>query len=158
MAEILTKELVTHAINFLRPSIREILENMDCIWGPTWVEIVFSGPRGLFVQSSAGFKTEWNPAWGEQRDFSAVAEGKHNLSQRERMSGSAMVQHEPWRLQRGDWLYSGSAYREGGLVCGVSGAKGEVDEMIANLVLETVIGLCILRRRELHDNGVKQIC
>jgi hypothetical protein len=157
MAEILTQGLVEQAIDLLRPTIREILENKDFIWGPKWVEIVFSGLAGVYVEGTIGYKVQWDPEWGEEKDFLAVAGSKHDLSHREKMSGSEIVLLQPWRLQCGDWIYSGSVYSEG-FTCGVSGAKGEVDEMIAHLIIETVKGLCILRRRTLQENGVKQLC
>lgn len=157
MAEIITWRLVEQAFEFLNPTVCKILENKDCNWGPKWVEIVFTGSKTIFVQTTVGSKAEWDPEWGEEKDFLSVALSKHNLSKREKMSGSEILFLQPWRLEIGDWLYSGSAYSDG-LVCGVSGAKGEVDEMIAHLVIETVKGLCILRRRNLMDNKVKQLC
>ena len=157
MAKILTQELVNKAVELLRPAVEKILEDKDCIWGPAWVELVFSGHNCVFAFTKFGNKTEWNDEWGEEKNFYALATAKHDLSRREGMSSSQIVLLKPWLLERGDWLYSGSSCSDD-LVCGVSGAKGEIDEMIADLLITTVKGLCVLRRKELQDNGVKQIC
>jgi len=147
---IITKELVTKAVELVRPTAEAILTADGTTWGPRWIDGYVSVPGLEDIQFRFGQKTEWNLAWGEERPFAAIAKAKLQLTKRMGDDTSIVTAICPWQLQEGEYLYPGGCSRWG-ISASASGAKGRADEAIATLVVYTVIMLAHLetdRRRE----------
>ena len=92
-----------------------------------------------FVDENA----QWNPEWGIREKFDGIAFKKLCVVKREKLPTSVVVAIKPWKLQEGEYLYSGGTTRAG-ISVAVSGAKGRTDEALAEIVLSTVIMLLFL--------------
>ena len=156
MNDILTERLVMQAIELARPSALAILQHPGTTWGPKYVMGSVSCPivEGGIVSFRFGdVPEEWDTSWGDEfaeADFFEFAERKRMLAERGGGPTSQIVVDMPWLLRPGDNLYpGGTAY--GGLSCGVSGATGEADELIAKLVLSMVIGLTRMEAKHRVD-------
>lgn len=156
---ILTQELVTRAIALATPSINAVLAEKDTGWGPRWVAVVVSGPglEGRIVEL-VGHIEEWKVQWGEQRDFREIASQKASLAERTGMPTEEVVSRKPWLLQEGDFLFQGGTAGEpGGLTVTASGAHGETDEGISDMVKALLIMLCRLRVKQMKEAGVDRL-
>ena len=156
---ILTQELVTRAIALATPSINAVLAEKDTGWGPRWVAVVVSGPglEGRIVEL-VGHIEEWKVQWGEQRDFREIASQKASLAERTGMPTEEVVSRKPWLLQEGDFLFQGgTAGERGGLTVTASGAHGETDEGISDMVKALLIMLCRLRVKQMKEAGVDRL-
>jgi len=141
---IITKAMVIEALEFVVPSAEVILATeFGTTWGPRWVEGFIDIPGLLDFPFRFGKKTEWNSTWGEEKNFSVMAMRKLRTAKRLRMNTGIAITRCPWLFQEGDYLYSGGVYREG-IACGVSGAKGWVDEGLAEMVVSSIIILAQL--------------
>ena len=143
---IISEYLVTGVVNLVAPAIRELLnsEMAGATWGPQWVDVYINAP-GLehrFV-TQFGKRTEWNPEWGEERNFGLVADKKQQLSEREKMNTSEIAALKPWLIQDGEYLYPGGVY-DSGISVGVSGAKGWADEAIGKILVAYIIMFAML--------------
>ncbi len=139
---IITREMVDLAIELVRPAAERIIATPGANWGPQWAEGAFTAPglQGQVVRFRYGTKTDWDPAWGEEKPFGAIAEKKLWLALEHGLPTSIIVLIYPWLLNEGDWLYSGG-YAEMEIGCGLSGIKGHGDEGIGALVVKTVMML-----------------
>lgn len=150
---IINRGLVVRAIELVRPAAEAILACDDMVWGPRWVIGVVDAPRLITVMFQFGEKTEWNPEWGEEKDFGGIAEKKMDVSKRLREDTSKIVAEHPWLFERNEYLYPGGVSRSG-ISVAISGAKGRTDEGLANLVADTIIMLAHLetdRRKEVKE-------
>lgn len=166
---ILTKELVEKAIELVRPVAEKILNTEGTTWGPKWVRGVVKLPGLLGPLDVIGFEfgdvsiddfgdvsTEWNPDWGERKNFREIAETKLETAIREDMNTSFVVATRPWQLLPGEYLYAGGATRNG-ISVAVSGAKGVTDEALAEMVISAIIMLALLETEKRLKEGKEQI-
>ena len=142
---IITNDLIKTALSLIELTAREILLSEGTTWGPRWVEGFISAPG---VSGAIPFKfgkvTEWNNEWGKRRFTSSeIALKKLNLAERFGDDTSSIIEACPWVLEEGEFLYAGGISRFG-INVGVSGAKGRVDEAIANLLVDCIIMLAHL--------------
>jgi len=140
---IITEKMVREAIELVNPAAEAILVAEGATWGPHWVEGFVNVPGLPDIPFLFGRKTEWNPEWGKELDFISIAKAKLWVAKRLRMNTSVVAVTCPWLLLPGEYLYPGGAYRDG-IVCGVSGAKGRVDEALAEMVVSIIIMLAQL--------------
>jgi len=149
---IINQSLVDRALVLVRPTAEEILSAGGMTWGPLWVEGVVSAP-GLLRNPLFRFGrfAEWDPEWGEKKDFMEVAMCKFRLAKRLRMNTSVAITLYPWLLEEGDYLYPGGVYRDG-IACGISGAKGRVDEGLSEMVVTAIIILANLEADARKEN------
>lgn len=157
---ILTERLVLAAIELARPSALSILAYPGATWGPKYVMGTVSCPEvsgGIISFQFGDEPDKWDPSWGDEEtpeDFLNFAEPKRQLAARGNGPTSQIAVDSPWLLEPGNSLWpGGTAYN--GLSCGVSGATGEADELIAKLVLSMVIGLARMEAR--HRFETKQM-
>jgi len=154
---ILTEELVRKAIALATPSINAILWTKGTTWGPKWVAIAFSGPwLDEPVTAIVGDVEEWKEEWGKPKSFEAIALAKLQTAFGKGDYTGHMVACTPWRLVEGDYLYRGGVFRDG-LAASASGAYGETDEGIAEIVLAMVRMLCNLRVRILKEAEINRL-
>lgn len=156
---ILTEELVRRAINLATPSINAVLAEKDTVWGPRWVAVAVSG-AGLEqpITAIVGQVEQWKAAWGEQKDFREIALAKTSLAERTGMATQVVVYRHPWLLEEGDFLFQGGIATEpGGLTVTASGAYGETDEGISELVKALIVMLCRLRVKQLKEAGIERL-
>ena len=141
---IITKELVKEAIELVRPTAEKILNTEGTTWGPKWVEGLIKVP-GLEDEISffLGEVTEWNSSWGKETFFNEIAAKKLQMAKREGMNTSILVAIKPWKLEKGEYLFSGGAVRDG-ICVAVSGAKGRTDEALAEMVISAIVMLAFL--------------
>ncbi len=140
---IISQSMIDWAIVLVKPAAEEILFAAGMTWGPLWVDGVVSAPGLNDLYFRFGRPAEWNPEWGEKRDFSEVAKCKLRLAKRLRINTSVAIVLYPWLLEEGDYLYPGGVYRDG-IACGISGAKGRVDEGLSEMVVSAIIILANL--------------
>ena len=140
---IITKGLVERAIYLVTSTARAILATKGATWGPRWVHGFVNTPGLADVSFRFGLRINWNPRWGEELDFVSVAKTKMQVAKRLRINTSVVVATCPWLLLPGEYLYPGGVYRNG-IACGVSGAKGRVDEALAEMVVSAIIMLAQL--------------
>jgi len=136
---IIDQTMIDRAINLIEPTAQAIFATRDLVWGPPWVHGAISVPNipeDLLFRF--GDPNPWNPEWGEIRDFAEVAKRKLELAKRLKMNTSVAINLYPWLLKEGEYLYPGGVYRDG-IACGVSGAKGWVDECLAEMVVSAII-------------------
>lgn len=154
---ILTKELVRRAIRLVEPAAEEILSASDMIWGPDWVDgrVKIPGLEGI-ISFYFGSAMGWRETWGEEKDFGEIAERKLRVVEREGVNTSIVVATKPWQLKKGEYLYAGGAVRDG-ICVAVSGAKSQVDEAIAEMVISAIIMLALLETERRLEEGEKQI-
>lgn len=155
---IITEELVKGAIRLVNPSALAILAAEGTTWGPRRVEgfLVAPGLRDP-VMFSFGEREEWKPEWGPQRSFWPIAERKLAVALREGVPTSVVVATRPWVLKLDEYLYAGGTVRHG-IGVAVSGAKGRVDETLAEMVLDAVVMLAMLdadRRMEIKKMRIE---
>ena len=151
---ILTEMMVTKAIEMVRPAAETILSTAGTTWGPRWVE-GWVAERDLTKRISFNFGTssrDWNPKWGDLKDFSKIASAKLDVVWREGMSTRLVVAIQPWTLRPSEYLYSGGVIR-GSICVAVSGANGATDEAIAEIVLSSIIMLAQLEADERMMRG-----
>ena len=155
--EIITKELVRRAVEFVKPAVKKILDVEDTTWGPRWVEGLVKIP-GLEERLSftLGKITKWNPTWGETISFGRIAAAKLQVVEREGVNTSILVATKPWKLEKGEYLYSGGAVRDG-ICVAVSGAKGRTDEAIAEMIISAITMLAFLETEKRLKEGQEQI-
>jgi len=160
---ILTKELVKEAIELVRPAANKILETEGLTWGPKYVEgIVRITGLGEIIAFDFGDTTPkynkkaWDPKWGEQKNFALIARAKLSVVVREGMNTSLVVATRPWKLEPGEYLYAGGATRDG-ISVAISGAKGWVDEALAEMVISAISMLAHLETDKRLEEGKKQI-
>lgn len=140
---IITEEMILKAIALIRPTAQTMLRTQGLTWGPKYVEgnIRINGlPASKF---RFGTMVKWDPKWGEIKNFAKIAQRKRAEAERGRTNTSAIVAARPWILRKGDYLYSGGAYRDG-IAVGVSGSFGWVDEAIAIMLIDVIVMLAHL--------------
>lgn len=142
---IITEELIKAAFGLVEPTVEVILLADGTTWGPRWVEGFVSAPgTDGTVPFKFGKVTEWNEKWGPKRDSaSEIATMKLQVTEDTGEDTSTIVAVAPWLLKNGQYLYPGGASRLG-ISVAVSGAKGWVDEAIANMVIDCIIMLARL--------------
>ncbi len=152
---IITTEMVERALLLAKPIIELLLRQPDAIWGPTWVRGYIRAP-GLSSDVPFIFgeiPNEWNPTWGEKRDFTTVARAKLELADRVSEDTSKIIATAPWKLKSGEFLYPGGITYLG-ISVGTSGAMGWTDEAISNIIMCLIIMLAHLetdRRIAAHE-------
>lgn len=151
---IITDDMVTRALSIAQPTVELLLKEPENTWGPGWVEGWIHVPRLEYnIPFAFGKITDWNPVWGEKRDFSSVALTKMRLAHRLGKDTGDIVATEPWQLQSGEFLYPGGiTYR--GISVGTSGAMGWVDEAISNIIMSIIVMLAKFeadRRKAAHE-------
>jgi len=134
---ILTEEMIERAIAMVTPSAKKILAEKETTWGPVWVEVVVGFSSESYTYT-IGKPTPWKKKWGEFKNFSIIADAKMEAAAREKVNTSVLVASQPWNLEEGEYLYSGGATRDG-IAVGVSGAKGIVDEAIAEMIISAIV-------------------
>lgn len=152
---IITKEMVSQALLLVKPSIELLLKQPGMTWGPQWVQGYISCPG---IDHDIGFifgkvSEKWNPEWGEAKDFDTVAKKKLELAKRLGEDTSTITAVKPWMLLPDEYLYPGGASYLG-VSAGTSGAMGHVDELISNMIIETIIMFARLeadRRKTAHE-------
>ncbi|MBU4350958.1 hypothetical protein L6250_00350 [Candidatus Parcubacteria bacterium] len=136
---IISQSKIDYALTLVRPAAEEILQAVGMTWGPQWVEGVVSVPGLNDFYFHLGRRCdEWDPEWGEKKDFREIAKCKLRLAKRLRMNTSTAVALFSWLLEEGDYLYPGGIYRDG-IACAASGAKGRVDESLSEIVVSAII-------------------
>lgn len=85
-----------------------------------------------------------------------IANWKSNKSASNGFSTAELTFDRPWDHKPGDFLYPGSAV-SGSLSVGSSGLKGYGDEIVSNMILKIIEGLCKLKRDELYAADIKQL-
>jgi len=141
---IITEEMVREALRLVDPTVRAILNIPSANWGPQWVDGFISVPGvETDIPFQLGIVTPWNPAWGREMNFKDVALAKLSLAKRTGECTSLIVAAHPWQIPDGEYLYPGGASRLS-ISVGVSGAKGRVDEAIANIIIDAIIMLAQL--------------
>ncbi len=159
---LLTRDIVFRALDLTRPSIIAILSRDFAIWGPSWVSIYINGPglqKPFFALINAGdSECKWKKEWGEEKNFGVIARHKLNLAQRTGMRTSLLASQCPWVFQEGDFFYPGGVAKEkNGLVVATSGARGETDEGISDIIYVTIEMLCRIKIKEMQDSGRDQV-
>lgn len=144
------------AINIARPSIEKLLEAEGTTWGPKWVVVVIDVPGLSRHIITIGEVTDWNPEWGEEKDFKEIAMAKADLCNRLNMDTRQIVENYPWLLEEGDFLYAGGSH-EAGITVAASGAKSEADEGIGYMIINALTTIGLLRRRALVEEGVGRL-
>lgn len=155
---IITGEMILRAIGLIELTAERILSCKDTTWGPKWVKGYVQVSGSGKIPFNFGIITKWNPAWGVKKYFDHIAEKKMELAKRMNSNTSDIVAICPWQLQQGEFLYPGGVSRFG-ISVGVSGAKGHVDEAIANLMVDTIIMLAHLeaeKRKEEKRMEIKE--
>ena len=156
---ILTEELVKRAITLAAPSINALLAEKDTVFGPRSVAVVVSGP-GLKqrVVEIVGHVEEWQAQWGEQRDFREIASRKVALAERTGLPTDVVVSRMPWLLEEGDFLYQGGTVGESdGLTVAASGAFGQTDEAVSDIVKAIIVLLCRLKVKQMREAGINRL-
>lgn len=154
---IITQSMIDWAIVLVKPAAEDILRAAGMTWGPRWVDGVVSAPGLEDLKFRFGIKpSEWDPEWGAERDFSEVAMHKLGLAKRLRMNTSVAITLYPWLLEEGDYLYPGGVYRDG-IACGISGAKGRVDESLSEMLVSVIIMLAQLETDARKEHKQMQI-
>lgn len=149
---IITKELINKACELTRAAVQEIINDPHANWGPKWVDgKVYAPGLDKPLKFRFGEKTVWNPNWGHEVDFTAIAAAKFQLVEREKQNSSELALFKPWLVKDGEYLYSGGAHRDGITVC-VSGLHGWADEAISEIFISIIIMLSRLKA----DDLVKQ--
>ncbi len=139
---ILTGKMIKKAINLAKPSIFAILNDPKSVWRPKYVAINIAAP-GLMTRYKTDIDAEtksWDPEWPKKKQFALIAEKKTDLSEREQASTREIIAMTPWLVQKGEYLYPGGVYCED-IIVSVSGAKGDTDEAIANIILAMIVFL-----------------
>jgi hypothetical protein len=140
---IITEELIKEAIDLVSPSAEAIFAAEGTGWGPKWVDGFVAAPGLGDIPFRFGEATEWNPVWGDQPDFPAIAAQKLRLAKRLGEDTSRIVAVRPWQLEPGEYLYEGGVSRFG-ISAATSGAKGRTDEALADILVSTIIMLAHL--------------
>jgi hypothetical protein len=156
---ILTEELAKKAITLAAPSINAVLAENEAVRGARWVVVVVSGP-GLErrVIETVGHVATWQAEWGDQKDFREIALQKASLAERTGMPTAEAVSRKPWLLREGDFLFQGGTAAEpGGLVVTASGAHGETDEGISEIVKALIVMLCRLKVKQMKEAGIDRL-
>ena len=137
---IINEEMIKKAIDLIKPTAEKILENPDFIWGPGWVAvcIIIPGYEDDVFKFEYGNAQNWQPEWKKTRqEFEQIAESKVLVASRARCNTSIVVAATPWLLRDREYLYPGGVFHNG-ISVGVSGAKGTTDELIAELVANSI--------------------
>ena len=156
---ILTEELIRKALWLARPSVEAILLEDETVWGPRCVYVFVDGP-GLdsFMTSVMGSRDKWQKEWGKEEDFGKIAWQKLLLARRTGMPTGVVISRYPWMLKEGDFLYEGgTAGSPNGLSVGVSGAHGQTDEGIADIIYAAIVMLCRLKVRRMKCVGTERV-
>lgn len=140
---IIDERMVVRATHLVAPTASAILATSGTTWGPRWVDGVVRVPGLEDFHFVLGTKTDWNPEWGEGPDFVPFAQAKLEAAYRLGHDTGAIVALCPWQLESGENLYPGGVSRLG-IVCATSGAKGWVDEALANMVVSAIVMLAHL--------------
>jgi hypothetical protein len=155
----ITEEMLCQAIQLVRPMAEQLLGQSWAIWGPPYVcgVIYADDPNPVFFAYTRNGDDidvdgkDWDPAWGECLDFFSVAEMKVEIARSEHRSSREVAQNAPHLLLEDQKPWGGALYWEH-ISVGVSGAKEQVDEMIAGCVLECLKGLIFLAKREYDES------
>ena len=153
---IITEELIRQAVDLVAPSAEAILAAEGTGKGPKWVDGFVSAPELGDIPIRFGEATEWNPAWGDQPNFPAIAAQKLKLAKRLGEDTSRIVAVRPWQLEPGEYLYEGGVSRFG-ISAAISGAMGHTDEALADILVSTIIMLAHLetdRRIAAHHQKI----
>jgi len=140
---IITKGLILKVLDFVTPTVESILASENMTWGPKYINGYINVPGIEKHPFTFGEYEEWNPEWGEEKDFSLIAGKKADVAERLGGKTSNIVAMRPWLLKKGEFLYPGGNSRSG-ITVAVSGAIGWVDEFIATMILEAIIMLAQL--------------
>jgi hypothetical protein len=138
---------------------RVLLAQEGTTWGPRYVRVAagLPGYEGI-VHATLGDHEPWRIEWGEEVDFTPMAENKLEQALRVRGSSSDMLGGSPWNLRHGDYLPAGGACTsDGSIAVGVSGALGLADEAIALVLLTTIRQLYRQWYADLRDSGVQRL-
>ena len=154
--EILTVEMVDRAIEMVRPSVKKILSEKETTWGPVWVDIVVNLFPDKYYYYVIGKRTPWKKKWGEEKIFSNIAFAKLEAAAREGVNTSVLVATRPWSLRKDEYLYPGGVTRNG-IAVGVSGAKGIVDEAIAEMIVSVIVMFTKLETERRIKEGENKI-
>ena len=128
----LTKPVVKGAIAFVEPAIRALMEQCHGEHQNV-LHINVQTPNDLEVDHQIG-----DLASGEWKyPYDDIAIKKTEMAIRSG-SESFEVRFEPWLLQSDDTPYVGSAYYKG-IAVGVSGMDEDTDELVAHLILRSII-------------------
>lgn len=164
MVMIITEEMVHEAVGLVMPAIDAILAKKGTTWGPKWIAWCVKIPgmesdiRGPSFGKCAklAFKKWDEELWGDKSDFYAIARKKLAVAEREKAATSVISITRPWCLEEGEFLYPGGVHCDGVSVA-VSGAKGETDEAIAWLILNSILMLAKLEARRRIEEDRREI-
>ncbi len=150
----LTEELCQVALEIIRPTIEAAMEKevvkrkQGCLivldptkpWEPKykdWRSVAFQEDIVLFMQ-----------LWDDDRPwdgpFGEVALSKAFASWKTGLSGWRIQQECPYLYEKGWTKWGGSAVAEGGLVTSFSGVEAYFDQMISEMDLAAIKGVCML--------------
>ncbi len=147
---IIDDKLIRKASHLAAPSVKAILKDPSCVWGPKFVSYVIIHDEIYYVDCF-GKNTDWNPEWGSGPEFfMEVARKKAELAHRTRKSTGEVVALSPWELQPGDYTYPGGAYQDG-IAIGVSGVESTADELIAKILLACIVALAKLKTEKMIE-------
>lgn len=158
-SNIVTEGLVQLALDIAVLSITRLMEVklVEVVWGPKYLVIVVRHPALKEpIIRIIGFVVPWKAEWDNPDDYKKIANWKAETSQREGKPTSELTLMCPWDHQPGDYLYPGGVV-EGKLAVGSSGLKGFADETASYIVLDTIEGLCKLKRDQLQKEKVDQL-
>ncbi|KKQ76581.1 MAG: hypothetical protein US98_C0032G0008 [Parcubacteria group bacterium GW2011_GWC1_38_6] len=156
---IITKKLINEAIELAKPIVQAFLTAEGFTWGPKYVIGFVSTPwTGLipFDFVAPGETKEWNPVWGEEKDFANIAMKKLELTLRIGKNTSVVTADTPWLIRDGEYLYPGGVTQEG-ISVAISGAKGRTDEALAEILISIIIMLANLEADGRKKAGEMQI-
>lgn len=138
---IFTIAIANEAVELVRSAAEKILLTPGTTWGPKWVEGRIRVPESEEIISFlfGDPPQEWDPEWGEEIDFGAIAEKElHAMIQRD-ANNSIAVKTKPWLLEPG----VGGAPRNG-ICVAICGARGDADEAMAEMVISVIEMLAFL--------------
>jgi len=149
-ASILNTQLVKTALAVVKPSVYALfqVEEPKLVWGPKYVAIVVKHPHINDVVKKYFINEEWSKKWGEKEDFYIIATWKAQTAISTGMPTGELVHIKPWEHPNPNYPYAGGVC-DGNLGVGVSGLSGYADEIIANLVLDSIKGLSKQKMKDL---------
>jgi hypothetical protein len=153
---LLTEKMVEEAIEIIKPTINGLFTNNKAVWGPTWVEIFISIPTiDKPIHVTVGNKTEWNPSW-KKKDLMDIARKKMEASKRTKKDTRSLLSRSPYLFKEGEYLYMGGIYHDE-ISVGTSGLNGIFDELVSNLVIDTILSLVRFKTWNMSHAGKNAI-
>ena len=129
----LTKEVIERAVERILRLIKICKDGVD--YQNHGFSICVIGDAGILFQRDIDSND-----WPVDADYKEYAKSKAKTAFREKKSLANLINETPWRLEKGDPIWSGCVYSaECKIAIGVSGfVKAEFDDGIASLILAEI--------------------